>query len=252
MKIDGHTHPNLLKIPAQADEFVSRAIELGFDSIIFTDHMPFTVTGDEHDRIPFGRVADYCEAVGEIRKKYRGKIDVRCGIEIDYRKSCESEIRDVLSCGKFDRILGSSHLNIKGFGIPFGKITRSDYAAEVIENYIGAAESGFFDVMTHIDVYRWVFSENDLYPLEDDNFSVKSIENPLRRLFSTMEKGGIALEYNAAPLFKKFDSDGAYPAKDILNIASDYQLRYTYGSDAHAAHHVGFGYEEFERFTKNK
>ena len=248
MKTDGHTHPNLLKVPSQGDEFIRRAAQLGFDSIIFTDHMPFTVTGDEHDRIPFGKVGEYCDAVRDLAHKYRNVIDVKCGIEIDYRKSCESEIREVLSCGSFDRILGSSHLNIKGFGISFGNITKSHYASEVLENYIAAAESGMFDVMTHIDVYRWVFSETEIYPLEDDNFSVKTVESLLRHLFSIMEKKNIALEYNAAPLFKKFDSDGAYPAKDILKIASDYDLSYTYGSDAHAARHVGFAYEEFEKF----
>ena len=250
MKIDGHTHPNLLKVPSQGDAFILRAAELGFNRIVFTDHMPFTVTGDEHDRIPFGMVGDYCEAVKRLSEKYRDVIDVRCGIEIDYRKSCEDEIREVLSCGSFYRVLGSSHLNIKGFNIPFGRITRSEYAAEVAENYLDAAQSGLFDVMTHLDVYRWVFSEGDTYPLEDDGFSVKSIENILRHLFRVMEKGNIALEYNAAPLFKKFDSEGAYPAKDILNIASDYSLKFTYGSDAHAVHHVGYGYDDFEKFMK--
>ena len=54
MKRDTHMHPNLLKIPEQADDFIRQAIALGFDEIHFTDHMPFTKTGDEHDRIPFG------------------------------------------------------------------------------------------------------------------------------------------------------------------------------------------------------
>ncbi|MBR6808062.1 MAG: PHP domain-containing protein [Clostridia bacterium] len=251
MKIDGHTHPNLLKVPSQGDDFIRRAAELGFDSIIFTDHMPFTVTGDEHDRIPFGMVSDYCLAVKELSEKYRNIIGVACGIEIDYRKSCEDEIREVLSCGSFVRVLGSSHLNIKGFSIPFGKLTRSEYAARVIENYIDAADSGLFDVMTHIDVYRWVFSESETYPLADDGFYVNAaLENLLRHLFLSMEKRNIALEYNTSPLFKKFDSDGAYPAREILNIASDYTLRYTYGSDAHAAHHVGFAYDSFEKIFK--
>ena len=250
MKLDGHTHPNLLKRPAQGEEFINKAISLGFDGIVFTDHMPFTVTGDEHDRIPFGKVSEYCDKVVELREKYRGIIDIKTGIEIDYRKSCEDEIREVLSCGKFDVILGSSHLNIKGFNLPFGTMTRSEFAAEVAENYLAAAESGFFDVMTHLDVYRWVFSENENYPLIPDEFSTKSIENILRHLFSVMERRGIALEYNAAPLFKKFDNLGAYPCHDILKIAADYKLKYTYGSDAHAACHVGFGYEDFLKFSK--
>ena len=243
IKRDGHMHPNLLKVPSQGDEFILRAAELGFDEIVFTDHMPFTVTGDEHDRIPFGCVAEYCKAVGELREKYKDKIRILIGIEIDYHPNCIAEIRDVLSSGHFDVKLGSSHLNIKGFNVPFGKISRTEYAALVIENYIRAAESRLFDVMTHIDVYRWVFTESETYPLIDDGFKVSSIEKELRTLFGIMEHEGIALELNAAPYYKGFGDEGCYPADDILKIAADYNLRRVYGSDAHKASHVGYAYD---------
>ena len=59
IKRDFHMHPNILKVPEQADLFINRAIELGFNEICFTDHMPFSVTGDEVDRIPFGKVKEY-------------------------------------------------------------------------------------------------------------------------------------------------------------------------------------------------
>ena len=247
IKRDGHMHPNLLKVPSQGDEFILRAIELGFDEIVFTDHMPFTVTGDEHDRIPFGCVGDYCRAVGELRERYRDRIRILTGIEIDYHPSCTDEIGEVLAAGHFDVKLGSSHLNIKGFNVPFGSISRTEYAALVIENYIRAAESRLFDVMTHIDVYRWVFTENDTYPLFGDGFKVSSIEGELRRLFTVMEKEDIALELNAAPYYKGFAEEGCYPARDIMTIASDYRLRRVYGSDAHKASHVGYAYDEIAK-----
>ncbi len=242
---DGHTHPNIMKKPHQGDEFVSAAIKAGFSEIVFTDHMPFTVTGDEHDRIPFGKVGEYVDFVGEFARKYEDKIKVTTGIEIDFHPSCVAEIKEVLSAGKFDTVLGSSHLNIKGFGVPFGKITRSEYAALVIENYTKAAESGLFDVLTHLDVYRFVFEEPQNYPLIDDGYEATRLERELRYLFSAMERGNVALEFNTAPLYKGFGQIGAYPCRDILKIAADYDLRYTYGSDAHTADKVGYGIDEF-------
>lgn len=252
VKRDGHTHPNLLKKPAQADEFVSRAVELGFDEIVFTDHMPFSVTGDEHDRIPAGMVSDYCREVSALRERYADKIRILTGIEIDYRKDCVPEIRDVLSAGHFDIVLGSTHLDIKGFGVPFHKLTRGEFAGMVFENYLTAAESGLFDVITHLDIYRWIFEAPERFPLKDDGYTPAVHEGLLRRIFKTMEKGGISLEFNAAPYHKGFGEAGAYPAWDILRIAADYKLNYTYGSDAHTAHHVGFAYDRFESFMDNK
>ena len=248
VKRDGHTHPNIMKKPSHGDEFIMRAIELGFREIVFTDHMCFTVTGDEHDRIPFGMIGDYCRFAGEFAEKYKDKIRVLTGIEADYHPTCLDEVKEVIAGGSFDVILGSSHLNIKGFGIPFGNISRTDYAKLVIENYISAAESGLFDVITHLDVYRWVFTEGENYPLEDDAFNVSSVVHLLKKLFEIMEKKNIALEFNTAPFYKGFSHDGAYPARDILRIASDYRLKYVFGSDAHSADRVGYAYGEFERF----
>lgn len=250
IKRDGHMHPNIMKKPHQGDEFISRAIELGFDEIVFTDHMPFTVTGDEHDRIPFGEVGDYCKAVADFAKKYEDRIRIKTGIEIDFHPDCLDEIDEVLSCGKFDVILGSSHLNIAGFGVPFGRITETEYAALVLENYLRAAESGLFHVMTHLDVYRWVFSE-EMYPTVPDGFDVMRHEDLLRHIFRVMEKNDIALEVNAAPIYKKFDELGAYPEKKILSVAEDYKLRLVYGSDAHSADKVGFEYDSISKIIEN-
>ncbi len=242
-KRDGHMHPNIMKKPTQGDEFVTRALELRFDEITFTDHMPFTVTGDEHDRIPFGAVKEYCDFVSEHQKRYSDRIRIKTGIEIDFHPSCIDEISHVLAEGCFDTVLGSSHLNIKGFGIPFDRLTRTEFAAIVLENYLHAAESGLFHVLTHLDVYRWIFAD-PAFPLTDDGYTPRIHEKLIRQLFASLESTGTALEINAAPLYKKFDSLGAYPEKTILRIAEDFRFPIVYGSDAHTADRVGFAYGE--------
>ncbi len=239
---DGHTHPNILKKPEQADEFVRRAAELGLSEIVFTDHMPFSRTGDEHDRIPPGAVGEYCRAVRRTAKKYEDTVRVSCGIEIDYHPDDVDEIKDVLSAGEFDTVLGSSHLSIFGYGYDYGKMTFTDYAALVLENTVSAAESGLFDVMTHLDIYRIVFTWTDDHPLTDDGFELGRVEPTLRAAFRAMEKNGAALEINTAPLYKSFDTFGVYPEKRILDIAADYSLRYVCGSDAHVPERVGYGF----------
>ena len=248
IKRDGHMHPNLLKKPHQGREFIERAVELGFEEIVFTDHMPFSVTGDEHDRIPFGKVAEYCEEVRRLAEEYADRIRILTGIEIDYHPECTREIEEVIAAGKFDVILGSTHLDIKGFGIPFDKITRGEFARLVFENYLAAAKSGYFHVMTHLDIYRWIFAAPEKFPLKDDSYVWRDCEDVLRQIFSVMEEKGIALEINAAPFYKGFGDAGAYPERGILELSREYDLRYTFGSDAHFTDKVGYAYGEFERF----
>lgn len=240
-KKDFHMHPNILKKPYQADEFIARAIELGFDTICFTDHMPFTLTGDEHDRIPFGRVGEYCSAVREKADEYKSSIHIKTGIEIDYHPKYSDEIEQILGEGKFDYVIGSSHMNIVGFKIPMDKITRTEFAGIVLNNYLSAAKSGYFDAISHLDVYRWVFYE---YTFSDSEFDLTACSDIIEEIFEYLEKSGVMLELNAAPLYKKFDSLGFYPEFRILNMSKKYKIKYIYGSDAHTADKVGFGYNE--------
>lgn len=239
-------HPNLLKVPQQADLFINKAIELEFDEICFTDHMPFSVTGDEVDRIPFGKVKEYCYKVKEKAEKYKGKITIKTGIEIDYHPDCVKEIENVLKDGEFDYVIGSSHLNIKGFNIPFERTTRTMFARMVLENYLKAIDTGYFDTISHLDVYRWVFSE---YPLIDDNYTYASNLDIIVKILEKLAKTKVKLEINAAPLYKKFDNLGAYPEHKIINLSKEYDIDYIYGSDAHTFDKVGYGYEEI---FKNK
>ena len=248
LRRDGHTHPNIMKIPQQAEDFVSAAVAAGMDELVMSDHMPFSVTGDEHDRIPAGAVGDYCRAVSECAAKYSESIRILCGIEIDYRQECEYEIREVLSSGSFDVVLGSSHLNIRGFGIPFGSISKDDFAEMVFENYLAAAESGMFDVLTHLDVFRRTAADTAHYPMSEPDFDLRRHESVLRHIFREMERRNIALEISAAPLYQKFDDLGQYPSDNILRIASDYELRRVYGSDAHSAAYVGFAYDRLAEY----
>ncbi len=244
MKKDYHLHPNIINNPSQAEDFINRAVQLGFDEICFTDHMPFSITHNEFDRIPNGRVGEYCKRVKELALMHKNKITIKTGIEIDYHPYYEREIKNVLSQGEFDYILGSSHLSIDGYRIDLKNTTRTEYARMVLSNYLCAAKSGLFDTLSHLDVYRWVF---DAYPLIDDNFEVSSCFDILNDIFSVIEKSGIYLELNAAPLYKRFDNCGFYPQYEILDLSEKYNIKYIYGSDAHTADKVGFGYDEIKK-----
>ena len=72
---------------SESDEaYVKKAIELGAESITFTDHTPFpgdTFTG----RMKYCQLDEYLLSLSDLKQKYAGAIDVHIGLEVEYMPS---------------------------------------------------------------------------------------------------------------------------------------------------------------------
>lgn len=243
---DYHTHPCILSSKEKYRDFIKKAVDEGLHEICFTDHAPIAEF-PLGDRIPCGRTREYCEAVREAAEEYRGIITVKCGIEIDYLPSIESEIEKILSEGDFDHILGSSHLHLKGMlPMPLSELTAEKYARLSLENTLCAVKSGYFGAVSHIDMYRFAEHEHRRFGLQGECANVERLEDVLREIFSEMEKRGTALEINSHLFASSSNVSDIYPSKKIMEIAAEYKLDYCFGSDAHRAVDVGFGRKMLE------
>ncbi len=230
---DFHMHPQIMQNPDGFDTFVQAALAKGLTDICITDHMPL-LCSSASDRIPKGRVAEYCEKAYELKAKYKGIINIFVGIEADWHPSIENEVRAVLGAGEFDWVIGSSHLHaIKNVDI-FSKVkTRTDYAREMFKNTVSAAQSGYFNAIAHIDMYKWVFTRPDRFPLIDDGFCEKEIAPEIDAALCAIKERELYLEIN--PHFEK----ELYPSPYITERAIDMGIKFYYGSDAHRADCVG-------------
>ncbi len=243
MKKDYHIHAMILRDSVDSEQFILQAIAKGFAEICITDHMPLSCSNAK-DRIPAGQVAAYCRSVEALAEKYEDRIRIKCGIEVDFHPSVMGEIEEVLRCGRFDYVLGSSHLHVfKALGYFAPGATRSGYARAMLENTRLAAESGLFSAIAHIDMYRWIFSEPDRFPLTDDGFSVNALRETAETALCAIQDNGLLLEIN--PHFAEHTGrvEDTYPAADLARWAQTLGLRFCYGSDAHIPEHVGTLYD---------
>ncbi len=233
---DFHLHPQILTRD-NFDEFVLTAKKRGIEKICITDHMPLLCSGAS-DRIPKGRVYDYCKKADELKKQYKDIIDIMVGIEVDWHPTIENEVKSVLSEGQFDLVIGSSHLHaIKNADI-FNKVkTRSEYARAMMQNTTLLAKSGYFDAVAHIDMYKWVFSLPDRFLLSDDGFCEQNIKDDIENALLAIKQNGLMLEIN--PHFAKGDIAKVYPSEYITNMAIKIGIPFYYGSDAHTPQDVG-------------
>ncbi len=244
MKKDYHIHAMVVQDPKRAEQFVERAIALGFGEICITDHMPLSIS-DASDRIPHGRVKDYCDGVRALARKYEDRISVKLGIEVDYHPSVVREIEDTLGQETFDYVLGSSHLHLFKDLYFSPPITRNQYVSAMLENTMRAAESGYFDAIAHMDMYRWVFTWCGKRPtLIDDGFSEERHCNGIEATLRAIRENGLRLEINSHFAEGTGALENTYPSASILRRALAMDLRVSYGSDAHKPESVGALWED--------
>ncbi|MBR3837177.1 MAG: histidinol-phosphatase HisJ family protein [Clostridia bacterium] len=236
---DYHTHPQILQLPHRFPEFVETALKKGVDEICITDHMPLSCSKAK-DRIPQGRVGEYCERVQELKEAYKGKIRIKCGIEIDFHPSLTSEIEAVLKEGNFDFVLGSSHLHVLKSPSLFDICkTRNEYAAAMFENTTAAAKSGYFNAIAHPDMHRWIFTRPDRFPLEDDGYEEARHEDTIEAMLDAIRQEGLFFEINPHLAMSTGDPADLYPTPTLLERALKKGIRCSYGSDAHKSEDVG-------------
>ena len=243
MRKDYHMHPTIITRPEYFDQFVQVALEKGIEEICVTDHMPLSFS-KESDRLPRGTVAEYCARVREHAKRYEGILTVKCGIEIDYHPTVLDEIEAILEQGSFDYILGSSHMH--HFVKEFERYTVDDFADFAIENSIKAAESGWFNTISHPDMYRYAFEHAKRYPLIDSGYDAEKHKDLFRELFRTAKKKGAMIELNPHLAEEKNDWFYMYPQEPILKWALEEGVSFAYGSDAHKPSSVGAWLDELE------
>lgn len=151
---DYHMHPAVLTIPEQFQDYVDTAVKRGVQEICITDHMPYG--GWKGDRIPEGRLRDYCAEVRRLAKKYEDKLSIKLGIEIDYHSSIKDYIEEILKIGKFDFVVGAAHLHV----IPentFDTVkTYTEFAEAMLKNSMYAAQTGYFDTIAHLDFFNGI------------------------------------------------------------------------------------------------
>lgn len=235
---DYHMHPVVVQAPERFAAFARKAIDEGIGEICITDHMPLS-TSNAGDRIPAGRVKEYCAAVRRLAGEWEGRLSIKLGIEVDYHPDFTGEIEAVLKAGDFDFVIGASHLHVGQCDIFNTVATHNEFANAIFENTIQCARSGYFDAIAHVDFYRWIFTLPARFPLRDDGYAYEKHLPMLTKTLDAMRDEGLRLEINPHLAVIEGRLESTYPESPIVRMALDKGLRFSYGSDAHHAEHVG-------------
>ena len=153
-----HTHTTYTDGKNTPEEVVLEALARGFDSVGFSEHS-YLSNSSSSQHFAEEKMEQYKKEIKDLKLKYKGKIDLYCGLEYDFYSDVNTEGLDYLigsvhclnvdgEIKSFDRGLGETvnyiNDNFDGDGMAFAK--------KYYETVSRLSEKKNFDIIGHFDL----------------------------------------------------------------------------------------------------
>jgi histidinol-phosphatase (PHP family) len=232
LPLDAHLHTDQSPdSTVPIDVYAARAVELGMPEICITDHVDFDPRDPAYE---YTRYEDRERTVRSAAERWaREGVQIRFGVELTYNRRWEDDVRSHLRRYRYDYTIGSVHDWPES---PFWPSrvrawTESRPLDEIVAPYydqiIGAAQSGLFDTIGHLDVVKRYLHP---YVTAADLAQRPELQEPALR---AIIEAGVSLEVNSSGL--RYPGAETYPSATA--VARYRELggeRVVVGSDAHS------------------
>lgn len=251
MRADVHMHSNFSHdSESSPEEMIKGAIEKGLEMICFTDHY-------DKDNFFWGpedifEPEVYFQTLEALRDKYRGKIDVRIGVEIGLQPHLIPYYEEFIPQYPFDFVIGSAH-SIRKTDLAYGLTYQTEFTGmtdeeiyretleETLEDVRGQEN---FDVLGHLD-YVVRYGKN-----RERDYSYKKYADLIDEILRTLIAKGKGLELNMAGL--KYGLPFAHPHPDVLKRYRELGGEIiTVGADGHKPEHIAYDFSRAAGILKN-
>lgn len=240
MLVDLHNHTPLCNhAEGEMSEYIETAIKNGTQYFGFSDHAPMDF--DPEYRMKFADMQAYEKDVFTAQNKYKKKLTILLGYEVDYLPEHMDE--RVLNAD-VDYLIGSVHF-LEGWGFDNPEFIgqwEEQNIDEIWQKYFDTieamAETKLFDIVGHLDLIK-VFK---FMPMGDINAMAT-------KALLAIKKADMVLELNIAG-FRK-DVKEAYPSTSLLKQAYELNIPITFSSDAHKPEQVALFSEKIIQIARD-
>lgn len=253
IKSNCHTHTLYCDGKNTAREMIDSAIEKEFISLGFSGHSPMSFEnswGMKKEDVP-----KYIEEINSLKDEYKDKIDILCGLEVDF-DFCDVNLDD------FDYTIGSVHQFRSG-----NDIYEIDLSPEKLKEAVDVLFDGdvykmtdcyynmvadficsnSFDVVGHIDLVT-KFNEKSMFI---DESNPKYQESAIKAIDRILEHNkDILFEVNTGAMYRKGNKK-PYPAPFIMEYLYKKGANITITSDAHCTEALDFAFENVRDYCKS-
>lgn len=238
---DLHVHTTFSDGRNTPEEMVQAAIAKGMAAIGFSDHAHTAF--DESYCIPREKLPAYRAEIAALKEKYKGQIEILCGIEQDFYADTPTD--------GYDYVIGSVHyVKIREEYIPIDEnpeilldAAKRHFGGDIyllIEKYYETvaevAEITHADIIGHFDLIT-KFNENCVLFDESAPRYMAAWRSAADRLL----KAGIPFEINTGAVSRGYRTT-PYPSAPIQDYLRSHGAQFLLSSDSHRASTLCFGF----------
>lgn len=254
-----HSHTNYCDGYNTAEEMILAAIAKGMKTIGISTHGPLPF--EAKYAIDNDKVEAYIDEIKALKEKYKDKIDVLLGMELDYFTDTEFDHIDKSLFDKLDYFVGSVHYLARfNDGKPWAVDGPYEYVLKGIEaSYSGdikrAVTDYYYNLSKMVKKYKpTLVGHMDLIKKNNHN-NVLFNENEswykeaVCKFLDVAKEIGTVIEINTGGIARKF-MDEQYPSTWILEEIKLKKIPITINSDAHSAENIACMFDEMYDLCK--
>jgi len=238
-----HTHTRFCDGKEAPENYIKKAIELGFHSLGFSGHAPLPF--ENRIAIPESKLHLYAMEILSLKEKYKDQIEIYLALEIDYIPELLDDFSIFSNQINLDFIIGSVHFvrNPDTGKLWFIDGPKQDVYDEGLKNIFGndfqkgvtafyhqtnqMIESQKPKIVGHLDKIK-MHNRNRFFK-EDDPWYRQLIDETL----DLVKSNDCIVEVNTRGIYKK-RSDSLFPGVDVLSKIKALNIPVTISSDAHS------------------
>ncbi len=248
MAYDLHTHTLWCDGHSTPEQVVLSAIEKGLTTIGVLAHSYCDFEPEYF--LHYSKVDDFIDEVNGLKEKYKEKIKVLCGIELDAFTSKK------VKTDRFDYVLGSVH-NFK-VGDNYYPM---DYTEEILVDYVNKVFNGDFysaienyfesmeklieltnaDIIGHFDLIKKFNVNGKLFDESHPRYI-----NAWKKAVDKLIPFNVPFEINIGGLIRVRGQDKPYPSDEIMEYIAKKGGKFIYGSDSHVAETIGEYFNDYK------
>ena len=272
LKWDGHTHTQFCYhgSPGLLEDYIEKAIELGFERYTVTEHSPVPDRWVEDNSLlaelamPYSELASYFAYVDQCKDKFNGRIEIVSGLELDYLHGATDFTDSIISewKHKIDDVVYSVHYLPGKDGMYCVDYT-SEYFIKHLLSYYGTIDKvidAYYDHIEHAIKHAGTFSMrkrighiNLIRKFEHSlpSFNEEQINKRLLQLIPLLKKHQVGIDVNIAGL-RVATCGQAYVPPWFIAACQREDIMCVYGSDAHRPEQVGLYWDWFSQSSALK
>lgn len=240
MKADFHMHTCFSSdADTEPSRIVKKAIELGLETICFTDHFDKDYS-NENDMFQLDTEV-YFQEMRTLRELYKDQIDIRIGVELGLQPHLGEFYDKYVKGYPFDFVIGSVH--VIGGQDPYypeffeGKEDADAYRQTFEETLINIRRNSEFDVLGHLDyIVRYGRKK-------EQEYSYHKFADIIDEILRYLIIHGKGIELNTAGF--KYGLGFGHPHPDILRRYKELGGEIiTVGSDGHKPEHIAYNFRQ--------